>query len=512
MAPGIRSRWKRLVLICAGMALTLVLVVFVGGWYLLRQRGQRELAAAIAETDRLHPNWRLQDLEADRGPMLPPDQNGLKQLEAAAAAMPKGPWPQIAASQFDQDPLYRKRVTTALNKSLEERDRFHPTLLNQEQVDALRPELEKAKRCLALAREMVKFSAARGATMVPDGNEPIRKKLPNFFTKWNPLVAKMLLPDTRVRVFDGDLRGGLQNVSALLHMSRALEKEPFASPMMIRNGIDELVADQLEIVLAGGISTEAELAPIQGELEHDVAETKCLPGILGERARFDYMVERLQLNGASRAELLTYFPPVSRTSPGGLTESLMQELRFARFVADLAGIRADCLRILNEAERIAKLPMHERSGELKGLVARCRGWSFDLGANAVSWAHHLERELKPTALTRCSIVAVAMERFRLANNRWPDTLQELTPRYLQAIPLDPFDGQPLRLVAKGTYRIVYSIGPNLVDDGGTFKPKPGADGMDLGFILHDPDQRRRPGAPFVPPKRNSPPPAREEAH
>jgi hypothetical protein len=500
LAPGIRSRWKRLVWICAGVALGLILVILAGGWFELRYRGQRELEAAIAETDHLHPNWRLEDLEASRGPMLPPDQNGLKQLESAAAAMPKGPWPQIAAPQFDQDPRHRNLVAGALSNSLEKRDRFRPTLLNQEQAKALRPELIRARESLTLLRALISFSRGRGPTIVPDGYKPVQTNLPNYLAISQ--VARMLLPDTRVRVFDGDIGGGLQNVRALLHMSIALENELSLFPQLIRGSIDGLVVDQLEIVLAGGISTEAELAPIQGELEHDVAETKCLPGILGERARFDYMVERLQEKGVSSEELRAYLGPVS-VGPRSVSASLIRELRFARIVADLAGVRAGALRTMNEAERIAKLPLHERPRERKALAARWAGGPFDLGQNAVSWAHQLEDELKPTALIRCSIVAVAMERFRLANKRWPDTLQELTPRYLQTIPLDPFDGKPLRMVTKGTYRIVYSIGPNLVDDGGTFKPKPGADGMDLGFILHDADQRRRPGPPFVYPSRES---------
>jgi hypothetical protein len=64
-------------------------------------------------------------------------------------------------------------------------------------------------------------------------------------------------------------------------------------------------------------------------------------------------------------------------------------------------------------------------------------------------------------------VACALERFRLANGRLPEQLTPLVPQYIDAIPNDVIDGQPLRyrLIGGGGY-LVYSIGWNQVDDGG----------------------------------------------
>ena len=64
-------------------------------------------------------------------------------------------------------------------------------------------------------------------------------------------------------------------------------------------------------------------------------------------------------------------------------------------------------------------------------------------------------------------VACALERFRLANGRLPEQLTALVPQYIDAIPNDVIDGQPLRyrLIGDGGY-LIYSIGWNQVDDGG----------------------------------------------
>ena len=49
----------------------------------------------------------------------------------------------------------------------------------------------------------------------------------------------------------------------------------------------------------------------------------------------------------------------------------------------------------------------------------------------------------------------------------PATLDALVPKYISAVPRDPFDGKPLRYDSKK--KIVYSVGYNLKDDGGMAK-------------------------------------------
>ena len=64
-------------------------------------------------------------------------------------------------------------------------------------------------------------------------------------------------------------------------------------------------------------------------------------------------------------------------------------------------------------------------------------------------------------------VACAIERYRLEHQNPPDRLSELKPRFIPKIPVDLFDGRPLRYQAEadGSY-ILYSIAWNEVDDGG----------------------------------------------
>ena len=102
--------------------------------------------------------------------------------------------------------------------------------------------------------------------------------------------------------------------------------------------------------------------------------------------------------------------------------------------------------------------------------------------NNISKIHILLRAVWP-AFSRCVILdlrgigrfqtartALAIERYRQATGNLPDTLSELIPGYLDAIPQDPFDGEPLRYKKLDVGFVVYSIGEDGLDDGAKERP------------------------------------------
>ncbi len=64
-------------------------------------------------------------------------------------------------------------------------------------------------------------------------------------------------------------------------------------------------------------------------------------------------------------------------------------------------------------------------------------------------------------------VACALERYRLANGQFPETLEALGPKYIEKLPHDLINGQPLkyRRTDNGQF-VLYSVGWNETDDGG----------------------------------------------
>jgi hypothetical protein len=64
------------------------------------------------------------------------------------------------------------------------------------------------------------------------------------------------------------------------------------------------------------------------------------------------------------------------------------------------------------------------------------------------------------------LVAFAMARYRADTSGYPDRLSELVPNYIAEIPDDLFSGGPLIYRREKNGYLLYSVGPNGVDDGG----------------------------------------------
>jgi hypothetical protein len=100
------------------------------------------------------------------------------------------------------------------------------------------------------------------------------------------------------------------------------------------------------------------------------------------------------------------------------------------------------------------------------------------------------------AYLRCAIVALAVERYRLAHGQWPDSLNSLVPEFLPKIPLDPYDAKPLRYRRLQDGVVIYSIGPDKVDNGGKlYRRGLSKTGTNFGFQLWDVNRRRQPWHP-----------------
>jgi hypothetical protein len=94
-------------------------------------------------------------------------------------------------------------------------------------------------------------------------------------------------------------------------------------------------------------------------------------------------------------------------------------------------------------------------------------WDPVLGG--MSWS--LSSLQFPFARTRAQLrllrTELALREFRLRHGAHPAKLDELAPECVAVVPVDPFAEQPLRYRRQGEGYLLYSVGPDLRDDGGT---------------------------------------------
>jgi hypothetical protein len=86
-------------------------------------------------------------------------------------------------------------------------------------------------------------------------------------------------------------------------------------------------------------------------------------------------------------------------------------------------------------------------------------------ARSMRRASHERHELAAAHL-RLLMTELALRCYRCDQGSAPRSLQQLLPKYLQQVPSDPFSGHPLVYQPAGTNWLLYSLGPDRVDDGG----------------------------------------------
>jgi len=123
--------------------------------------------------------------------------------------------------------------------------------------------------------------------------------------------------------------------------------------------------------------------------------------------------------------------------------------------------------------KAARLPLHKRQEVVKAIDTRLRSTSqihILLHTIMPPLSHITSIELRTIAYLRTARTALAVLRYRLAAGRLPDALTDLVPIYLDAVPIDPYDGKDLRYEKLAVGFVVYSIDQDMRDDGGTEKP------------------------------------------
>lgn len=115
--------------------------------------------------------------------------------------------------------------------------------------------------------------------------------------------------------------------------------------------------------------------------------------------------------------------------------------------------RALTLELMSRAADAAELPIQQAVAEIRNVGQERDGLPFYYPLTRIaisSPAHVAEAWTRAVAELRIARTTVAIKRFHLTHGRWPDRLDELVPEFMDRIPVDPSDGQPLRYTLTDT--------------------------------------------------------------
>jgi hypothetical protein len=449
--PKKKRRWA--------LWLAIVILVPIVGVFAYVLTVHNDLNNLIADLDRTDPGWRLEEIEAKRA-TYPADQNAALEIPKINALL---------------KPNYNQ-----LNKEMDLLSGLDPpALLNQQQVDALHRLKAESSDATVEARKLVDLPHGRHpVTWSPDWISTI------LHCQDNRLAVNLLKHDALDWAQRGDGDAALRSTLAGFNCGASVGDEPMTISQLVRVACQAIALNILERVLAQTEPSDAALESFQKRLEEVEKEPLLLYCFRGERAGEYHLLEWLRQGNSA--------PGISGGSASGFD--------FVAFYLHVPGVIASqtvgCMRYMTEMIDVAKKPPEQWTAEFATLrqqvpnlpvLARLLVPAMDKIAQAVQRSY---------AQQRCAIVVLAAERFRRKNNRWPESPDELLKAgLLKAIPTDPYTGGPLKWKRTADGALIYSVGRNLIDDGGVFDRTSNKLESDYGFELWDVAKRRQPAPP-----------------
>lgn len=455
------SSWPRwLKRIGWGLLMLVIAVAVRQSWHSFRSADKADqLQMMLAELDRTEPSWRLAEIEAAREE-IPEEENSARIIVTAAGLLPKE-WP---SSDFDE----RTRLLSPAEK-LKDED-FE---LLTKGLATVRPALEMARKLADLPRGRHRIVYDRNplATLLPDQLESRR-------------MVKLLVYEAMRQNQQGETKEALISCRAALNAARSLGDEPIAISQLIRIAGVLLACHAIERTLAQGEPPPEDLAELQKLLENEDDVPSFLLAMRGERASLHATLEAVEQGYVSWDQL-------SGSQPNWAEEAFLKI-----WPMDPREDHALALSLMARRIEEVQRPSQEQAALEKQFEQDIR----NLPNNAT-----FTRTLMPAmvklgeafrrkhASLRCTIAALAAERYQQKHKRWPDSLDKLCPQFLPAVPLDPFDGAPLRYRRFDEGMIIYCVGNDGVDNGGHLDPeRVNQPGVDMGIRLWDVPKRRQP--------------------
>jgi hypothetical protein len=286
---------------------------------------------------------------------------------------------------------------------------------------------------------------------------------------------------------------------ALFNTGRSLGDEPLLISMLIRMAIDVMAVQSLERALAQTQLPAKWLDERRQAFEEEMAVPFFAIGMRGERAGHDFLCRNIETGKLN----LPYTLDLGRLKRNEPSWTDIVDNFYAQSM--VLNSHATLLRFETALVEASRLPPEQRYAALRQLHDSIKTqFKRDDKSLILAWlllpalTKVAEAEQRVHSQLACAVSAMAVERFRVENQRWPDFLDEA----MQEVPLDRWDAQPIRYRRTADGVVIYSIGKyfssqtalydgTALDDLSTFD----STNSRVEFRLWDPDRRCQPVLP-----------------
>jgi hypothetical protein len=274
-------------------------------------------------------------------------------------------------------------------------------------------------------------------------------------------AGRLLLLQAMARIKESP-ESAVESLTNAFAIAKSLEAEPVLISQRVRIALERLSTSTLERMLSLEGLDAGQLSALAAMLREAECPASLHRAYAGERCTG---ISLFQMSPQERTKTLA---GGSRTAPGPAADSKTHDNDFLFY-----------LRTMESVVETAKEPFPKRLEVAKSLspqmIRSAKAQKYLLSALLMPpIGAAVEKDGENAGLLRSAQTALAVERYRLAHGKLPETLESLAPTFLKAVPVDPFDGKPIRFKTLSKGYVVYSIGKDTKDDGGKEEPESSA--------------------------------------
>ncbi|MCK5269137.1 MAG: hypothetical protein KAJ46_00075 [Sedimentisphaerales bacterium] len=267
-------------------------------------------------------------------------------------------------------------------------------------------------------------------------------------------LARMLSMRCEYLIINGDFDGAVNSIISALRMAGSQKRQPLIVVHLTQRFCVVLACSDIRYVLENSRPSEAVLTKLQQVLlEHDqpqaLVRVMMAERVYANSLRINVMPDDIKqqlLEDGSMVNLQGGWPVNIGRSP------VVRQMA-AGYLRDMAGFI-----------EVVRKPWPEIYHASKKYASKNKSLFGRLCSPA--WEKTVVQHGSCLALVRWARAAIAVRRYQIDNGKVPDTLQDLVPKYINAVPQDPFSGREMLYKHDQDGYVIYSVGENLKDDGG----------------------------------------------
>ncbi|MEK7486180.1 MAG: HEAT repeat domain-containing protein, partial [Planctomycetota bacterium] len=419
----------------------LVVAIVLG--YLNYQRSQR-VAQILKEYKKSGYATSLQEINT-KYPLPLVNENGAILIESAISKLkdPEQKEGDIINSQY-----YTLMQSIAPGESLSEETKM-----------AIGNQLVQNEEALRMLRQGIAMNRFR---YCPDYTLGVKTKFPNVIEMRK--MNNLLMLKTLFHLKNGELEEAIHSVLDGFRLSRSLSNDPAVIPYMIQTALIQVNVESLEHLVNRTTLSEKNILDLSSLLQVLEEPTSLGRSFITDAVTFlEIFNQDAYLYGGNK---FAYF--------SGLAEN-------------------DKIFYMETMKRLIDshyAPLHERMKRIQSLltlekeIQDSSDFLYSVTKKLIPGLFRAGyKELEKIMMLRNAQIALAVERYRLANQKLPEQLSELAPTYIkEELLLDLFDNKLVRYKKLSKGYLIYSVGQDAKDNGGKKKEKEEA--YDLVFTVN----------------------------